>query len=1310
MAATTRVLIFEDIGPIDPKREASRKYDEFSERLRKYTSKAHPRSPLLRAIFHTYRAQFIIAFICQLAGNYMQLLVSPIVYLFGLHLHEAFKYSGNDKQERFPVWISLLYVLALALAALVSRLFRAHAVYQSALVGREVRTLLGASIYKKSMRVSRTAIRPLAFKVHQQMEKERLQQKLDPGNESSPSPQDSSSTDADTDLTWNDGAILNTMLVDTDFIAAAIAVSNNIIPYLLVLPPFLGLCWFYMSWPGLLGATLIAISPLPLTMFSSKISNRRTHVNEISRERTNLVLSIIRGIRFLKSFAWEDCYLSRVDKKRKEESKSLFDITFYTGLLFIFEQSSSRYPSLLINVLYATFYPGGMSLAYKVMGVHTAISALVANFDLMIADSPKLFNGFASLQNVQDFLLEMEQDPGKTFGLPQSPNNAIELNQACFEWEKPNLSGESHSERAAEQTTAETPQTFILHPITLSIGSSELMAVVGPVGAGKSSLAAGLLGEMKHTGGKVGISLETGNVSYYPQTPWIQKATIKENIIFGQPVDETRYTRILHACGLDVDIQYGLFPQGNRTVLGERGKDISGGQKARIQLARTLYQNSPTVILDDPLSALDAHTMNHLFKYAIKGELNGTSRLLITHQVHILNQCDRVVWMEGGGIRKIDTYTNLMASEPDFVSFIGQEAKRIEEAGNSAITTLSDESMATLEGHNDSGEDEEQSAMEEKEKLEIEAIPLSLYGVLLHTSASWPYIVLLFTLLAVTQTLNMAITIIVAVWSAHVYRLSDLMYALVMLSCIVGQNITWVLFFLGIQRVCINTSRTIMHETLDRLLHAPLDHFKDTSIGRIMNRLSSDVEITDSALPLTFWSFCRLSTSIVALLASVAVYVPFSLVLFVPWFLMMVLILFLYSSTPLAVRRLESNSRSSFVAKLEEGLAGRVALTSCGRVADFQRQLFTAIDELNSVGFVDLGASGWISIRAGLLSFLLTLCIGILVVEKRFSLPPSLVLLVLSLCPEFSGNMTFGLVVTEDLQRCMNSLERIVDYRDQTLDEGPRYRPIGESWPVDGSIQIHDASMSYRPNATPCLSNVNLSFASGEKIAIVGRTGAGKSSLISMLQRTAYINSGSVIISGLDTSTIGLHTLRKAITVIPQDPTLFLGEIWSNLNPEADPNDADSNDRMIAALRDVGLIEADGTSKVIPGLTLNTVVSADGNGYSPGARQLIGLARALISNSPIIVIDEATSSVDHMADARIQDVLRRRFTGRTLLAIVHRIPTALDYDQICVIDKGRVVEFDTPRVLWEQNGHFRKLCDESKITQTDFKSRILPGM
>lgn len=182
-----------------------------------------------------------------------------------------------------------------------------------------------------------------------------------------------------------------------------------------------------------------------------------------------------------------------------------------------------------------------------------------------------------------------------------------------------------------------------------------------------------------------------------------------------------------------------------------------------------------------------------------------------------------------------------------------------------------------------------------------------------------------------------------------------------------------------------------------------------------------------------------------------------------------------------------------------------------------------------------------------------------------------------------------------------------------------------------------------------------------------------------------------------------IHTLRRAITVIPQGPTLFLGEIWSNLNPDTDPNDAGSNERMIAALRDVGLIEADGTSKVIPGLTLNAVVSAGGNGYSPGARQLIGLARALISNSPIIVIDEATSSVDHMADARIQDVIRRRFADRTLLAIAHRIRTALHYDRICIIDEGRVVEFDTPRALWERKGHFRQLCDGSKITQADLK-------
>lgn len=429
---------------------------------------------------------------------------------------------------------------------------------------------------------------------------------------------------------------------------------------------------------------------------------------------------------------------------------------------------------------------------------------------------------------------------------------------------------------------------------------------------------------------------------------------------------------------------------------------------------------------------------------------------------------------------------------------------------------------------------------------------------------------------------------------------------------------------------------------------------------------------------------------------------PFSLILFVPWFLLILNILFIYASTPLALRRIEAIRRSFFVTKLEEGLSGRATFTTSGRVPHFQRILYGTIDNLNSINFMQFATAAWIDIASAMVSCLLTICIGFLVAEKRFVLSPSLGLYVLAVCPQVSSSMSNSLGLVERVQRGMNAFQRLLHFRGELPDEGQRIVPdaVGESWPTDGSISIMNANMRYRPELPLALANLNLHVAHGQKIGVVGRTGAGKSSLLALLLRTVPLESGSTIISGIDTAGIGLHTLRKTISVIPQDPSLFLGQLWFNLDPGADPTDPASRARMTAVLRDVGLIDGDhGLS-----LTLETPVSAGGSEFSTGTRQLIALARALLRNTHIVIIDEATSSVDYESDARVQTTIRTRFADRTIIAIAHRIRTALHYDRICVMDDGGVVEFDTPQALWAHNGYFRKLCEASKVTAAELET------
>lgn len=588
-----------------------------------------------------------------------------------------------------------------------------------------------------------------------------------------------------------------------------------------------------------------------------------------------------------------------------------------------------------------------------------------------------------------------------------------------------------------------------------------------------------------------------------------------------------------------------------------------------------------------------------------------------------------------------------------------------------------------------------------KEQSDSEPIPWSLYRLLLRTTASWAYLTILFLDLAVSQVFNIGTSMMIAIWSARLFGLSDFVYVMLTLMCLVGHNITWTWFFVSLQKVCMNTSQVLTHQAFASVLRAPQSFFDTTWVGTITNRLTTDVDNLDQELPGVIWNVCLSGMAAVSVMGTVAAYVPFSLVLFVPWLIGFVTIIFVSSSTPLALQRIESVGRSQLDAKLEEGLSGRASLNFYGRVADFQMKLFATIDELNSVRFTQFATVAWFNTRCISISSLLTVFIGILVAQHQSSIPPSLCLYVLAISGEFSKCLIQALSITMQLQRGMNSLQRILWYCNKLPDEGPWVIPeaVGASWPTDGSIEITNASMRHRPKLPLCLSNLNLHVASGEKIAIVGRTGAGKSSFISMLLHTVPLESGSIKIGGIDTATIGLHTLREAMPVIPQDPTLFPGELWFNLDPKADPSDPITKSRMMTALRDVRFIDDEDGEQDTD--VLRTLVSAGGSEFSSGSRQLIALARALLRDSRILLVDEATSSVDYANDTHIQDMLHKRFADRTVITVAHRVHTTLFYDRVCVMRDGRIAEIDTPQALLARNSLFRELYNDSKMSEAE---------
>jgi len=469
----------------------------------------------------------------------------------------------------------------------------------------------------------------------------------------------------------------------------------------------------------------------------------------------------------------------------------------------------------------------------------------------------------------------------------------------------------------------------------------------------------------------------------------------------------------------------------------------------------------------------------------------------------------------------------------------------------------------------------------------------------------------------------------------------------------------------------------------------------------------------DTILPHTYWRVGLCSFLLLAIIVTIIFYVHISAIIFVPWFFAIICILRLYRATPLELRRIEVKRMSLFVAKLAEGMSGHRTIVGCDRQDDFQAKLYNIIDELNSIHFTSFSTHAWMTTWTAVFSTVLTWLVGIFITQLRYDLVPSVGLLLLTTCPTLSSISQELLDQTMQLQQGMNAVERLNYYRTSIPEEGPRRikNSTHKSWPQHGGIEIQDAYMRYRSGLPLSLQGLNLSINPGEKVGIVGRTGAGKSSLLSILLRTVNLELGSIRIDGIDTAHISLHNLRRRLAVIPQDPTLFLGTLRYNLDPNADPTDNANDARLENALRAMTLFhDGPGTSR---NLILDSPVESEGTNFSHGDRQLGALARALVRNSRIIIIDEATSSVDPRTDTRIQRTISTEFKDKTVLAIAHRIKTVVHYDKVVVMERGRIVEFGKPRELWAREGKhsqksmFRGLCDAANITEDSFCHR--PG-
>lgn len=718
--------------------------------------------------------------------------------------------------------------------------------------------------------------------------------------------------------------------------------------------------------------------------------------------------------------------------------------------------------------------------------------------------------------------------------------------------------------------------------------------------------------------------------------------------------------------------------------------------------------------MDDPLSAVDAHVGRHIFDNAIHGLLKDKCRILATHQLWVLNRCDRIIWMDQGRIQAIDTFDNLMKDHTGFQQLMETTAlEEKKEGGEAPPSDDADESKGKKK--------KKRKALMQSEERAVSSVPWSVYGDYVRASGSIFNAVLIYFLLIISQGANIMTSLWLSWWTSNKYDLPVGVYIGIYAGLGAVQALLMFSFMVTLTIVGTSASKTMLRDAITRVLRAPMSFFDTTPLGRITNRFSRDVDVLDNSLSDAIRMYFLSVASIISVFALIIAFFHYFAIALVPLFFLYVFATSYYRTSAREVKRFESVLRSSVFAKFGEGLSGVACIRAYGLKDRFIEDLRAAIDEMNTAYYMTFSNQRWLSVRLDMIGNALVFTTGILVVTSRFSVSPSIGGLVLSYILSIVQMIQFTVRQLAEVENGMISVERLRYYGTQLEEEAPLHTvDVRPSWPEKGEIVFDNVEMCYREGLPLVLKGLNMHVRGGERIGIVGRTGAGKSSIMSTLFRLVEISAGSIAIDGVDISTIGLNDLRKGMAIIPQDPTLFRGTVRSNL----DPFDEHTDLELWSALRQADLVPKEGPGPTPPSdssspfpvaagtgagdttsrVHLDTVVEEDGLNFSLGQRQLMALARALVRGSRIIVCDEATSSVDMETDDKIQATMASGFQGKTLLCIAHRLRTIIGYDRICVMDQGRIAELDTPLNLWRmEGGIFRGMCDRSGIRVEDIR-------
>lgn len=1340
-----RPLVFEDLWDINPDSVASVISDGWHadfDKKPKYSKDSYDTGKELGR-----KKSFLYRRLWRLCKGHLPLLVcfyftaEMIRFITPQLLSLLIKFINNSEE---PSWHGYIYAVSILLVCEASSLLKHHYFFNAVNVAVKIRSAIMSAVYKKALSLSGSSRRE-----------------------------------------FTTGQIVNMMAVDAQIIGDTAWQMLSVIFAPIIILTAMGFLWVKLG-PSVLAGLVVLIL---LTPVNSYLANRTKECQfeaiKLRDKRVKMATEIVGGIKVLKLYAWEESFAKEIQKVRDEEVSYFREVAYlqaFSGFVFNVSPYLVSLATFTTFLLVSTDNVLNAELAFVSIALFNIMKIPIIQMPSVVA---QIIQSTVALRRIKKFLSGSEVDLSAVSS-DRHEGAHLAIHGGQFSWE------------SSEESM------WSLRDIQLKIRRGKLVAVVGSVGAGKSSLISALLGEIRKDAGKVVVN---GSIAYVPQQAWLQNATLRDNITWGQAYSEKWYKKVLEACALLPDLE--MLDGGDMTEVGEKGINLSGGQKQRISLARAVYRDADILLLDDPLSAVDAHVGKHIFEKVIgpQGLLKSKTRLLVTHAVTFLPQVDEVIVLKDGRLVESGSYSELIDNDGDFAQFIvqyltscndgtvdeefmeirsqletaprGELLRHISQISSTGSnTTITSKPASRPRSVSECVEDRDtkiqyisnlhldmnngdiplyhdsktplrhvgngtlprsrlgsQKLFSSKMSIYSKASSLSSFGNVdakapdqqnaekIHTlvdeelqetgkvaryvylvyirAMGWMFAITPFISLALGQACVAGGNVWLSLWSTagdaegnatlegnvtgigsqegnsgvigrDLFLTGYGLFGLGQAICIFGGQ---VFVMLG----CLRAGNTLHKNLLSSVIRLPMSFFDTNPSGRIINRFSKETSALDFNLPNIVRSLLSCFTQVVATLLVIMISTPVASVVLIPIMVVYYLIQVVYVATSRQIKRIESVAKSPIYSHFSESISGVSVIRAFKKQNEFIQESLSKIDQfLKAVSF-NVSSNRWVAVHLEAIGNIITFSAAMLSVLGRETISPGVVGLSVTYALNITMVLNWLVRIASDLEANIVSVERINEYiqKEQEAEWKIKEREPPASWPELGSICFQDYETRYRPGLDLVLKGISCSFQPSEKVGIVGRTGAGKSSLTLALFRIIESSGGCISIDDVRISDIGLHDLRSRLSIIPQDPVLFSGTLRLNLDPFETHSDAEVWRALeLSHLKEYVKAQPSG---------LQHTVDEDGSNFSVGQRQLVCLARALLRQSKVLVLDEATAAVDLETDDFIQTTIREQFKDSTVLTIAHRINTILDYDRVLVLDQGKIAEFDTPTNLLSQS-------------------------